>query len=112
MSKRLAFDDALRACAFDDEAHAGLRVAMGDGMLAGLKHLDIELKGVCRRSFIRTAKPDHSPRNHLQADDFARLRYGILDVFPFPQARFVGWKPAGDEILPRLFPSSRPDFFV
>ena len=75
----LAFDDTLRAFAFDDEAHAGLSVAMRDRMLSGLKHLDIELEGVRRRSFVGTAQPDDSPRNHFQADHLARLSDGVLE---------------------------------
>ena len=75
----LAFDDTVRTAAFDDEANPGLGVTMGDGMLAGLKHLDIELEGVRRRSFVGTAQPDDSPRNHFQTDDLARLNDGVLE---------------------------------
>ena len=112
ISKRLAFDDTSRAFASDDEANAGLRVTMGDGMLSGLKHLDIELEGVRRGSFVGTAQPDDSPRNHFQADDLARLSDGVLDIFPLPQARFIGGSRLAMRFSLGGFPVARQIFLL
>src|SRR5688572_18006322 len=54
--ERLALNHTSSPFASDNEPHSGLSVAVSDRVLARLKHLDVKLEGVRRRSFVRTAQ--------------------------------------------------------
>src|SRR5882724_8041416 len=84
--KGLTFNHTASSLALDDETHACLGVAMSDGVFAGLKHLNIELKSVRCCAFGGTAQTDDPSRNPFQPNDLTSLNNRVLDIFPLPKA--------------------------
>jgi hypothetical protein len=63
-------------------------MSMGDGVFAGLKHLNIELKSVSRCAFRGTAQTNNPSRNRFQTNHFTSLDNRVVDIFPLPKAGF------------------------